>query len=112
MILEYVESKLGYVAKYIKLLPNTIFYKLRVRTKLAMNVIRAQPATQYLRQVSDFDEENLNARGEKFKDGSILFNHISEIETKILKRWMKNSRKIQWDYKNIVKRKGQLERLS
>ena len=30
---------------------------------------------------------------------------------KLLKRWLKESRDIQWDYKNIVKRKGRLERL-
>jgi hypothetical protein len=28
-----------------------------------------------------------------------------------LKRWLAKSRDIQWDYKNIVKRKGKLERL-
>jgi uncharacterized protein YdhG (YjbR/CyaY superfamily) len=59
----------------------------------------------------DFDEENLSVRGEKFKDASIFFNNVSEIETQDLKRWLKKSREIQWDYKNIVKRKGVLERL-
>jgi hypothetical protein len=28
-----------------------------------------------------------------------------------LKRWLEKSRGIQWDYKNIVKRKGRLKRL-
>ncbi|WP_317897963.1 DUF1801 domain-containing protein [Aurantibacillus circumpalustris] len=60
---------------------------------------------------ADFEEENLNVRGEKFKDASIFYNDVSEIKTKDLKRWLKKSREIQWDYKNIVKRKGQLERL-
>jgi uncharacterized protein YdhG (YjbR/CyaY superfamily) len=60
---------------------------------------------------ADFDEENLNVRGVKFKDASIFFNAISEIDTTDLKRWLIKSKKIQWDYKNIVKRKGQLERL-
>lgn len=60
---------------------------------------------------ADFEEENLNVRGEKFKDASIFYNTISEIETIDLKRWLKKSREIQWDYKNIVKRKGQLDRL-
>ncbi len=58
-----------------------------------------------------FDEEKLNVRGEKFKDASIFYNTASEINTKDLKRWLKKSIEIQWDYKNIVKRKGQLERL-
>lgn len=59
----------------------------------------------------DFNEENLIVRGEKFKDASIFYNNVSEIEIKDLKRWLKKSREIQWDYKNIIKRKGQLERL-
>jgi hypothetical protein len=60
---------------------------------------------------ADFEEENLSVRGEKFKDASIFYNNVSEIETRDLKRWLKKSREIQWDYKNIVKRKGQLKRL-
>jgi len=60
---------------------------------------------------ADFEEENLSVRGEKFKDASIFYNHVSDIESKNLKRWLQKSRDIQWDYKNIVKRKGQLERL-
>lgn len=60
---------------------------------------------------ADFEEDNLNVRGAKFKDASIFYNTISEIETTDLKRWLKKSRDIQWDYKNIVKRKGQLDRL-
>lgn len=58
-----------------------------------------------------FDEENLNVRGEKFKDASIFYNAAAEIKTKDVKRWLKLSRTIQWDYKNIVKRKGRLEKL-
>lgn len=60
---------------------------------------------------ADFDEENLTVRGEKFKDASVFYNNVLEVETKDLKRWLKKSREIQWDYKNIVKRKGRLERL-
>ena len=60
---------------------------------------------------ADFDEDNLSVRGEKFKDASIFFNNVSEIETNDLKRWLIKSKEIQWDYKKIVKRKGQLERL-
>ena len=58
-----------------------------------------------------FEEEKLNVVGKKFKDASIFYNHVSEIESKDLKRWLKKSKEIQWDYKNIVKRKGKLERL-
>jgi hypothetical protein len=60
---------------------------------------------------ASFEEEELNIRGEKFKDASIFYNNASEIKTKDLKRWLCKSEKFQWDYKNIVKRKGQLERL-
>jgi hypothetical protein len=58
-----------------------------------------------------FDEEGLNLPGKKFKDASVFYNHVSDIETNDLKRWLQKSREIQWDYKNIVRRKGHLERL-
>lgn len=60
---------------------------------------------------ADFEEDNLNVIGKKFKDASIFYNDISEVKTTALKRWLKKSKEIQWDYKNIVKRKGRLERL-
>ncbi len=60
---------------------------------------------------ADFEEENLSVRGEKFKDASIFYTTVEQINTKDLKRWLGKSRNIQWDYKNIVKRKGKLERL-
>lgn len=60
---------------------------------------------------ADFDEEGLNVRGEKFKDASIFYHNIAEIVEEDLRPWLKKSREVQWDYKNIVKRKGKLERL-
>jgi hypothetical protein len=60
---------------------------------------------------ADFDEENLTIRGEKFKDASIFYNNVSEIDIVELINWLKKAREIQWDYKNIIKRKGKLERL-
>jgi len=60
---------------------------------------------------ADFEEEKLSVKGEKFKDASIFYKSVDEINTNDLKRWLKKSREIQWDYKNIVKRKGVLERL-
>jgi len=59
----------------------------------------------------DFEEDDLNVKGGKFKDASVFYNDATEIKTKDLKRWLEKSRAIQWDYKNIVKRKGVLERL-
>lgn len=60
---------------------------------------------------ADFEEDKLNIRGEKFKDASIIYNDVTEIDLDDLKRWLQKSAIIQWDYKNIVKRKGKLERL-
>jgi hypothetical protein len=58
-----------------------------------------------------FDEKDLKPGTGKFKDASIRYTAIDQINLIDLKRWLKKSRKIQWDYKNIVKRKGRLERL-
>jgi len=58
-----------------------------------------------------FEEEGLKPGTGKFKDASVIYTSVEEINTKDLKRWLKKSREIQWDYKNIVKRKGRLERL-
>ncbi|HRG38840.1 MAG TPA: DUF1801 domain-containing protein [Bacteroidia bacterium] len=60
---------------------------------------------------ADFEEEKLNVIGKKFKDASVFYTAVEQINTKDLKRWLKKSKEIQWDYKNIVKRKGRLERL-
>ncbi|HSC52604.1 MAG TPA: DUF1801 domain-containing protein [Phnomibacter sp.] len=60
---------------------------------------------------ADFEEEGLKVLGEKFKDASVFYNNVTEVDTKALKRWLKKSIAIQWDYINIVKRKGQLLRL-
>ncbi len=60
---------------------------------------------------ADFEESDLNVRGEKFKDASIFYNSIHEINATNIERWLEKSAQIQWDYKNIVKRKGKLEKL-
>ena len=60
---------------------------------------------------ADFDEESLNIKGQKFKDASVFFNSVTYVNTNDIIRWLKKSREIQWDYKNIVKRKGKLERI-
>ena len=58
-----------------------------------------------------FDEEKLTVKGGKFQDASIFYNSLAEVHPDDLKRWLTKSAEIQWDYKNIVKRKGKLERL-
>jgi uncharacterized protein YdhG (YjbR/CyaY superfamily) len=60
---------------------------------------------------ASFEEEKLNVSGKKFQDASIFYSTVDQINTKDLKSWLKKSKEIQWDYKNIVKRKGRLERL-
>jgi len=60
---------------------------------------------------ADFEEEKLAVKGEKFKDASIFYYSQEELDSEELKRWLKKSEEIQWDYKNIVKRKGKLEKL-
>lgn len=60
---------------------------------------------------ADFEEESLNVLGNKFKDASIFYLSILDIDSSELLRWLEKSEKIQWDYKNIVKRKGVLEKL-
>ena len=57
-----------------------------------------------------FDEPDLKGEG-KFKAAEIFYTNIKQIKVTHIKRWLKKARDIQWDYKNIVKRKGVLERL-
>ncbi len=61
---------------------------------------------------ADFEEAKLNVVGKKFKDASVFFNDVSEVPRRDLRRWLKKARSIQWDYKNLVSRKGRLERLA
>ena len=60
---------------------------------------------------ADFMEGDSIVRGGKFKDASLFYNQVTDIDTNDLIRWLNKSRTIQWDYKNLVKRKGILERL-
>ena len=60
---------------------------------------------------ADFDENALKPGTGKFKDASIIYTSVREVNQQDLKRWLKKSKEIQWDYKNISKRKGELRRL-
>ncbi|MBS1658252.1 MAG: DUF1801 domain-containing protein [Bacteroidetes bacterium] len=57
-----------------------------------------------------FDEEGLQKEG-SFKAAEARFTSVKQISKADLKRWLQKARDIQWDYKNIVKRKGVLQRL-
>ena len=58
-----------------------------------------------------FDEPLLQAEG-SFKAAEMRYTKVEQVNLKDLKRWVKKSKSIQWDYKNIVKRKGVLEKLT
>lgn len=57
-----------------------------------------------------FDEKNLKNEG-SFKAAEARYTAADQINEE-LRRWLQKSKEIQWDYKNIVKRKGVLERLT
>lgn len=61
---------------------------------------------------ADLDEPDLKPGTGKFKDASIRYTDAEEIDVDELKRWLAKGQNIQWDYKNIYKRKGRLERLA
>lgn len=60
---------------------------------------------------ADFDEPELKPGTGKYKDASATYQSVGQINTEDVRRWLEKSRHIRWDYKNIVKRKGQLIRL-
>lgn len=60
---------------------------------------------------ASFDEDKLHPGTGKFKDPSIIFTDPAEIKLTDMKRWINKSKVIQWDYRNVAKRKGKLVRL-
>lgn len=60
---------------------------------------------------ASFEEDQLKVGTGKFKDASVTYTSADEIDLKALRRWLKKAQTIQWDYKNVVQRKGVLERL-
>ncbi|HYH75386.1 MAG TPA: DUF1801 domain-containing protein [Candidatus Saccharimonadales bacterium] len=57
-----------------------------------------------------FDEPGLEPEG-TFKAAQARYTDASQVDTADLQRWLEKAQKIQWDYKNIVKRRGELIRL-
>ena len=57
-----------------------------------------------------FDEPDLTVEG-SFKAAEKRYKTADEINLDDLHRWLEKSQTIQWDYKNIVKRRGELTRL-
>jgi len=57
-----------------------------------------------------FDEPELLAEG-SFKAAEARYTAVADVDVVALRRWLEKARAIQWDYKNLAKRKGKLERL-
>lgn len=57
-----------------------------------------------------FDEAYLQKEG-SFKAAEARYTNSKEVNVKDLRRWLRKSKIIQWDYKNIVKRRGKLVKL-
>jgi hypothetical protein len=57
-----------------------------------------------------FDEPGLSPVG-KFKAAEARYAAVTDINAQALRRWLRKARTIQWDYKNVVKNQGRLERL-
>jgi hypothetical protein len=57
-----------------------------------------------------FKTPGLDTEG-SFKAAQKRYQSVDDIKVTLLRKWLKESKKIQWDYKNIVKRKGKLVRL-
>ncbi|HSE29693.1 MAG TPA: DUF1801 domain-containing protein [Candidatus Saccharimonadales bacterium] len=58
-----------------------------------------------------FNEPSLQPEG-SFKAAEVRYENLDKIKVDELAAWLKKAKDIQWDYKNIVKRRGVLERLS
>jgi hypothetical protein len=57
-----------------------------------------------------FAEDGLEKEG-SFKAAERRYSAADQVDSEDLRRWLAKAREIQWDYKNIVRRKGRLERL-
>ena len=61
---------------------------------------------------ADFNEAELKPGTGKFKDASVRYTNANQIDAKDLKRWLGKAKTIQWDYRNVQKRKGKLLRIT
>ena len=58
-----------------------------------------------------FDEPGLAPEG-TFKAAEARYTDVAEVDAAALERWLGKARDIQWDYRNLIRRKGRLERLT
>ena len=57
-----------------------------------------------------FKEKGLHKEG-TFKAAEARYTAVDQVDTELLARWLAEARDVQWDYKNLIRRKGKLERL-
>lgn len=57
-----------------------------------------------------FGSSGLSPEG-KFKAAEVRYSTADQVDKMALRGWLAECRDVQWDYKNIVRRKGRLERL-
>lgn len=57
-----------------------------------------------------FQAKGLKKEG-SFKAAEARYTVVDQVDTERLRCWLAEARDVQWDYKNIVRRKGRLERL-
>ncbi len=57
-----------------------------------------------------FDVPGLLPEG-TFKAAEARYTRLEQIDPELLARWLGQARDVQWDYKNLIRRKGRLERL-
>lgn len=57
-----------------------------------------------------FEESGLLPEG-KFKAAHAHYTSAESIRPTVVARWLRKAKKIQWDYKNIAKRRGVLEKI-
>lgn len=57
-----------------------------------------------------FKEKGLTREG-SFKAAEARYTAVDQVNTDMVGRWLAEARDVQWDYKNLTRRKGRLERL-
>lgn len=57
-----------------------------------------------------FKERGLSKEG-TFKAAQARYTALDQVDTAKLGRWLAEAREVQWDYKNVSRRKGRLDRL-
>jgi len=57
-----------------------------------------------------FAEPGLAPEG-KFQAAEVRYTAADQVDCEQLQRWLAEAHDVQWDYKNLVRRKGRLERL-